>query len=67
MGADVAEGAQRAALLRIEPPVPVRVEEQPVLEVAAGDQADVAQVAGTDPLVEVLVEGVEADVVVDGR
>ena len=50
----------------IEPPVPVGVQEQPVLEVAAGDQPDVAQLAVAHGAVEMLVERVEADVVVDG-
>ena len=43
--ADVADGAERAATLGLEPPVPVGLEQQPVLEVAAGDQADVAEPA----------------------
>ena len=63
--ADVADRAERAALVRLEPPVPVGVEEQPVLEVAAGHEADVAQPAGGDQLADVLVERVEADVEVD--
>ena len=45
VGADVADGAEGAAALRLEPPVPVGVEQQPVLEVVAGDQADVADPA----------------------
>ena len=63
--ADVADGAQRAAALGLEPPVPVALEEQPVLEVAAGDEADVAELAAGDDLVRVLVERVVADVEVD--
>ena len=62
---DVADGAQRAAPVRLEPPVPVGVEEQPVLEVAAGHEPDVAEPAAGDELVDVLVERVEADVEVD--
>ena len=38
--ADVADRAQRAALVRLEPPVPVGLVEQPVLEVVAGDEAN---------------------------
>ncbi len=64
--ADVADRPQRAAALRLEAPVPVALEEQPVLEVAAGHQPDVADVARRDDLVRVLVERVEADVEVHG-
>ena len=60
--ADVADRAQGAAALRLEPPVPVAVEEQPVLEVAPGDEPDVAEAAAADELVGVLVERVVADV-----
>ena len=49
-----------------EPPVPVGLEEQPVLEVAAGHEPDVAELAAGDDLVGVLVERVEADVEVGG-
>ena len=63
--ADVADRPQRAALVGLEPPVPVAVEEQPVLEVAAGDEPHVAERPGRDGLAGVLVERVEADVEVD--
>ena len=56
---------QRAALLRDQAPVPVGVLEQPVLEVAAGDQPHLAQAAVAHELRRVLVDGVEADVEVD--
>ena len=64
--ADVADRPQRAALLALEAPVPVGIEQQPVLEVAPADQPHVAQPAVTrsNPR-EVLVERVEADVEVD--
>ena len=65
MRADVADRPQRAAALGLEPPVPVGVEQQPVLEVAAGDEPDVAEPAVGDELADVLVERVEADVEVD--
>ena len=54
-----------AAAIRLEAPVPIGVVQQPVLEVAAGDQADVAEPAAADELGQVLVERVEADVEVD--
>ena len=62
---DVADRPERAALVGLEPPVPVGLEQQPVLEVVAGDEPDVAEVAGGDELADVLVERVEADVEVD--
>ena len=46
----------------LEPPVPIGVVEQPVLEVAAGDQPDLAKGTARDELVGVLVERVVADV-----
>ena len=66
MRPDVADGPQRAALVRIEAPVPVGVEEQPILEVVAGHEADIAKLAGRDQLPDVLVERIEPDVEVDG-
>ena len=63
--ADVADRPQRAALVGLEPPVPVRLEEQPVLEVVAGHQPDVAEAARGDELAHVLVQRIEADVEVD--
>ena len=66
MRADVADRAERPAALGLEPPVPVALEEQPVLEVATGHEPDVAELAGGDDLVGVLVERVVADVEVGG-
>ena len=63
---DVADRPQRAAALRLEAPVPVALEQQPVLEVAAGDQADVADIARRHHLAGMLVQRVEADVEVHG-
>ncbi len=60
--ADVADRPESAAAVRLETPVPVAVEEQPVLEVATGHEPDVADVAARDDLVRVLVERVVADV-----
>ena len=51
--------------LRLEAPVPVGVVEEPVLEVVAGDEPDLAEVAVGDGLAHVLVERVEPDVEVD--
>jgi hypothetical protein len=59
---DVADGPEHPALGGIEPPVPVGVEQEPVLEVVAGDQADLAQLAVGHESGEVLVQGIEADV-----
>ena len=52
--------------LRLEAPVPIRVEEQPVLQVVARDQPRNADAAIGDQLPDVLVERVEAEVEVDG-
>ena len=60
--ADVADRPQRAAALRLEAPVPVALEEQPVLEIAAGHQPDIADIASRHDLVGMLVQRVEADV-----
>ena len=65
MRPDVADRPQRPALVRLQPPVPVTLVEQPVLEVVTRDEANVAQPAGLDDLAEVLVQRVEPDVVVD--
>ena len=64
--ADVADGAEGPAALGLEAPVPVGLEEEPILEVAAGHQADVADLATSHELVGVLVERVVADVEVHG-
>ena len=64
--ADVADRAQAAAHRRVEPPVPVGVQEQPVLQVAAADQVDVAQRPGAHPGRGLLDLRVEADVEVHG-
>ena len=65
MRADVADRPQRAALVGFQPPVPVGVEQQPVLEVVTRREADIAEIAGADRLPHVLVQRVEADVVAD--
>ena len=59
---DVADRTQGAAAFRLEAPVPVALEQQPVLEVAAGHEPDVADLAARDDIVGVLVERVVADV-----
>ena len=66
MGADVADRPQRPAALRLEPPVPIGLEQEPILEVAPGDQPDIADLARGDELVGVLIERVVADVEVGG-
>ena len=60
--ADVAHGAQLSRALRLQAPVPVRRLREPVLQVAAVDVPDVADVARADPLARFLDERVEADV-----
>ena len=66
MRANVADRAQRPAAIRLQPPVPVGLEQQPILVVAASDEPDVSKLSRRDELVGVLVERVEADVEVDG-
>jgi hypothetical protein len=60
--ADVADGAQGTTVFGLEPPVPVRVEQQPILEIVAGDEPHVADRVAGDHLAQVLVDRVEADV-----
>ncbi len=62
MRPDVADRPERAAAVRLEAPVPVALEQQPVLEVASGHEPDVAEAAVRDELASVLVERVVADV-----
>ena len=62
VGADVGDGPQLAALVRLEPPVPVRGEEEPVLEVAAVDVPDLADAAVREERPGLLALRVEADV-----
>ncbi len=59
---DVADRPQRAAAARLEAPVPVTGEEQPVLEVAPRDEPDIAQRPGRDRVAGMLIERVAADV-----
>jgi hypothetical protein len=66
MGADVADCAKLTAPVGLQSPVPVGLEEEPVLEVAAGHQPDVAECVIGDDLARVLVQRVEADVEVHG-
>ena len=65
MRPDVADGTQRPALVGLEAPVPIGVMEEPVLEVVAGHEPDVAELSVGHHLAHVLVERVEADVEVD--
>ena len=60
--ADVGDRAQRAALLRLEAPVPVGRIEQPVLQVAAVDVPDVAQRADAHERPRLVDHRVEAKV-----
>ncbi len=60
--ADVGNGAQGTLPAGIEAPVPVGVEEQPVLEVLAGDQSGLTDLAGLDEGSGVLVVRVEPGV-----
>ena len=59
---DVGDGPQRALARGVEAPVPVGVEQQPVLVVAAGDEPRFTHRAGRDHRRRVLVLGVVADV-----
>ena len=63
--ADVGDGAQVAAEMRVDAPVPVRVLQQPVLQVVPGHEPHLAELAGRDHAVHVLAYGIEAQVVVD--
>ena len=60
--ADVGDRPQRAALLRLEAPVPVGRIEQPVLEVAAVDVPDLAQRARRHERPRLVRDRVEAEV-----
>jgi hypothetical protein len=63
--ADVAHGPQLTALVPLQAPVPVRVVQQPILEIPPGDQPNVSELALANQARHVLVEWVEADVEVD--
>ncbi len=65
MGADVANRAQGAALIRLQPPVPVGRFGQLILMIPPGNQPDIAQFAIRRQAVGLLVQGVEAGVVAD--
>ena len=67
MGADVGHGPQLATLVGQHPPVVVGRVKEPVLDVAAADRVDVAQVASFDHVPGLQVEGIKTDVVVDAR
>ena len=66
MRTDVRDRTQVASEGGVEPPVPVGVEEEPVLEVVPRDQAHLTQLTRRDHAVHMLAERVEAQVVVDG-
>src|SRR6185503_18107884 len=57
-----ADRAEGTALGLLEPPVPVRVEQEPILEVAAGHETDVTEPAVPDQLRDMLIERIEAEV-----
>src|SRR5204863_9116480 len=60
--ADVADGPEFAALLGLEPPVPVGREQQPVLEVTAVDVPDLAYAAVAHERAGLLSLRIEPDV-----
>src|SRR5690242_11405414 len=60
--ADVRDRPERAAPLRLEPPVPVGREQEPVLEVAAVDVPDLAEPTVREQCARFLALRVEADV-----
>ncbi len=62
MRADVGDGAQLAALVRLESPVPVGRQQQPVLQIAAVHVPDLAELTALDARARLLHERVEADV-----
>lgn len=66
MRADIADRPKGPTSFRLEAPVPVAVEEQPVLEIATGHEANLAQTTRDDQFVGMLVERVIADVEVRG-
>ena len=65
--ADVGEGARRAAEVGVDPPVVVVGRGEPVLQVAAVDQADRAERAGADAGARLADDRVEAVDERDGR
>ena len=64
---DIGHGAQLPALLRQQPPVVVRVLEEPVLHVGAVHVDDLAQLATRDHSVQCQHGGIEANVVIHGK
>jgi hypothetical protein len=64
--ADVRDGSQGSAQLGLEAPVPVGVEQEPVLQVMAGNEPHITEPSLLDELMQVPAYWVEADVEVDG-
>ena len=62
MRTDIGHGAEDAAQFGLEPPVPVGVEQQPVLQVMAGHQSHLAQRALADHAMHVLDDRVETQI-----
>ena len=62
---DVADRPERAALVRLEPPVPVALVEEPVLEVVAGHEPTSPRPPPATHLAGVLVQRIVADIEVD--
>jgi hypothetical protein len=63
--ADIGHAARRAASLRVDAPVPVRVVEQPVLRISALHGENLAQLAGLSHAAQLLHHGVVAQIVAD--
>ena len=63
----MSETAQVGVAVRLDPPVVIVDQEQPVLGVGARDREDPAQLATRDASVHLLAERIEADVVIHAR
>ena len=67
VGADVGNGPQVGVTIRLDPPVVVIDQQQPVLGVGTRDREDSAQLATRDASVHLLAERIEAEVVIHAR
>src|ERR1700756_4061290 len=65
-GADVRPRAQLPAERRLEAPVPVFLQQQPVLQVVSGDQPDITDPVFADQAVHVPADRIETQVEVHG-
>src|SRR5262249_61818125 len=65
--ADVPDSTQRAAFAGIDTPVVVRGKQQPILQIAAGNVKDIANLAASDHRARLEAEWIEANIVIDRR